>query len=108
MIFVPFAVPAPLASTHSPDCTPVIVPFEFTFHCWLARPLHDHTITCVPLPVPAPLASRHMSPTACNCLPAVKVQAAVRAGLFLSTTDGWTKPYYDPEDLRSVDRVLFA
>ena len=40
--------------------------------------------------------------------PAVKVQAAVRAGLFLSTTDGWTKPYYDPEDLRSVDRVLFA
>ena len=40
--------------------------------------------------------------------PAVKVQAAVQAGLFLSTTDAWTKPYYDPADLRSADRVLFA
>ena len=36
MIFVPFAVAAPLASTHLPDCTPVMVPLELTFHCWLA------------------------------------------------------------------------
>jgi PLD-like domain len=40
--------------------------------------------------------------------PAAKVQAAVEAGMFLSTDDGWTKPYFDPADLRSVDRRLFA
>lgn len=36
MIFVPFAVLFPLASRHLPDCTPVMVPLEFTFHCWFA------------------------------------------------------------------------
>jgi hypothetical protein len=40
--------------------------------------------------------------------PAAKPQAAIDAGWFLSTTDGWTKKYYDPNDLRSVDRKLFA
>ena len=40
--------------------------------------------------------------------PAAKQPAAAEAGWFLSTTDGWTKPYYDANDLRSVDRELFG
>ena len=40
--------------------------------------------------------------------PAIKQQAAVSAGWFLSTTDGWTKPYFDPNDLHFTDRQLFA
>jgi hypothetical protein len=40
--------------------------------------------------------------------PAQKQAAAVQAGWFLSTTDKWTAPYYDPADLRSVDRQLFG
>jgi len=40
--------------------------------------------------------------------PALKPQAAAGAGWFLSTTDGWTKPYFDDADLHSVDRQLFA
>jgi len=39
---------------------------------------------------------------------ASKAGAAVQAGWFLSTTDKWVEPYYDPKDLRSVDRRLFA
>lgn len=35
-------------------------------------------------------------------------QQAVDAGWFLSTTDRWTRPYYDANDLHSVDRQLFA
>src|SRR5659263_218934 len=38
MIFVPFAVAPPVASRHSPDCTPVMVPLALRFHCWLAVP----------------------------------------------------------------------
>ena len=26
----------------------------------------------------------------------------------LSTTDAWTRPYYDPADLRCADRLLFG
>jgi len=40
--------------------------------------------------------------------PAAKQHAAAEAGWFLSTTDGWTQPYYDSNDLRSVDRELFG
>ncbi|HKE59223.1 MAG TPA: phospholipase D-like domain-containing protein [Pyrinomonadaceae bacterium] len=46
--------------------------------------------------------------------PAVKVKAAskqdqaVKAGWFLSTTDNWVKKYYDPNDLRFLDRTLFG
>ena len=40
--------------------------------------------------------------------PADKAKAAIDAGWFLSTTDKWVEPYYDPQDLRSVDRLLFA
>lgn len=40
--------------------------------------------------------------------PVSRPQAAVQAGWFLSTTDAWTKPYFDPEDLRSADRLMFA
>lgn len=36
-----------------------------------------------------------------------KAAAAVLAGWFLSTTDKWTKPYYDPNDLHCSDRLLF-
>lgn len=40
--------------------------------------------------------------------PASKQQAAVAAEWFLSTSDGWAKPYFDPNDLHYVDRRLFA
>src|SRR5205085_10639238 len=67
MIFVPLAVAAPLASTHRPDCTPVMVPLELRFHCWLVWPLQSQMITVVPLVVPRPLASRHLLPYTCSC-----------------------------------------
>jgi phosphatidylserine/phosphatidylglycerophosphate/cardiolipin synthase-like enzyme len=34
--------------------------------------------------------------------------AAAAAGWYLGTTDNWTEPYFDPNDLRSEDRELFA
>ncbi len=37
-----------------------------------------------------------------------KPQAAVSAGWFLGTTDAWTKPYFDPKDIHSEDRLLFG
>jgi hypothetical protein len=40
--------------------------------------------------------------------PASKQQAAVQASWFLGVTDAWVDPYFDPNDLRSVDRQLFA
>lgn len=40
--------------------------------------------------------------------PASKVVAAEAKQWFLSTTDRWTEPYFDPEDLHYVDRRLFA
>ena len=40
--------------------------------------------------------------------PASKQGAAVAVEWFLSTTDKWTNAYFDPNDLRSVDRRLFA
>jgi phosphatidylserine/phosphatidylglycerophosphate/cardiolipin synthase-like enzyme len=39
---------------------------------------------------------------------AVKTQAAVDAEWFLYANDTWTKAYFDPADLHSVDRRLFA
>jgi hypothetical protein len=40
--------------------------------------------------------------------PADKTNAAKDAQWFLSTTGTWAKPYFDPKDLHSVDRKLFA
>jgi phosphatidylserine/phosphatidylglycerophosphate/cardiolipin synthase-like enzyme len=40
--------------------------------------------------------------------PADKRSAAANAGWFLSTTDKWVDRYFDPADLRSADRRLFA
>jgi phosphatidylserine/phosphatidylglycerophosphate/cardiolipin synthase-like enzyme len=40
--------------------------------------------------------------------PASKKQAAASAGWFLSTDDKWAAKYFDPKDLHSVDRQLFA
>ena len=40
--------------------------------------------------------------------PADKTKAAKDASWFLGTTDKWSKPYYNPADLHSVDRTLFA
>ena len=40
--------------------------------------------------------------------PASKQQAAAAAGWFLSTTDAWTAPYFNPKDLHNMDRLLFA
>jgi hypothetical protein len=37
-----------------------------------------------------------------------KREAAKDAHWYLSTSDGWTAKYYDPEDLKCVDRELFA
>jgi hypothetical protein len=34
--------------------------------------------------------------------------AAVSSGWFLSTDDQWAKPYFDPGDLKCVDRILFG
>jgi phosphatidylserine/phosphatidylglycerophosphate/cardiolipin synthase-like enzyme len=39
---------------------------------------------------------------------ASKIQQAVDAGWFLSTSDRWTRPYFEAEDLRCVDRELFG
>jgi phosphatidylserine/phosphatidylglycerophosphate/cardiolipin synthase-like enzyme len=46
--------------------------------------------------------------TANAAKPADKGSAAANAGWFLSTTDKWTERYFDPADLRYVDRRLFA
>lgn len=40
--------------------------------------------------------------------PADKADAAKAAKWFLGTTDAWAEKYFDPDDLHSVDRVLFA
>jgi phosphatidylserine/phosphatidylglycerophosphate/cardiolipin synthase-like enzyme len=40
--------------------------------------------------------------------PAAKRAAALKAGWFLSTGDRWAQPYFDEDDLRCVDRQLFA
>jgi phosphatidylserine/phosphatidylglycerophosphate/cardiolipin synthase-like enzyme len=40
--------------------------------------------------------------------PASKQQAAVAAKWWLTVGDGWTKPFFDSNDLRSVDRELFG
>ncbi len=40
--------------------------------------------------------------------PASKREAAVEAGWFLATTDAWSAPYFDADDLHFVDRELFA
>lgn len=40
--------------------------------------------------------------------PAIKRQAAVAAGWFLGTDDSWVHKYFDPHDLHSKDRELFA
>ncbi len=41
-------------------------------------------------------------------LSASRQQQAIQAGWFLSTTDKWTIPYFDANDLHCVDRLLFA
>lgn len=38
---------------------------------------------------------------------AIDPHAAAEAGWFLSTTDRWAAPYYDPRDLHCADRLLF-
>jgi hypothetical protein len=40
--------------------------------------------------------------------PASSKDAATQAHWFLSTTDAWTKPYYDTNDLHCADRQLFG
>lgn len=39
---------------------------------------------------------------------ASKQHQAASAGWFLGTTDAWAKPYFQPTDLKFVDRTLFA
>jgi hypothetical protein len=40
--------------------------------------------------------------------PASKRQAAASAGIVLRTDDSWASPYFDPNDLRFLDRQLFG
>ena len=40
--------------------------------------------------------------------PAQPQQAAQSNDWFLSTTDRWTRKFYDPNDLHCMDRQLFA
>ncbi|HEX5229958.1 MAG TPA: phospholipase D-like domain-containing protein [Bryobacteraceae bacterium] len=40
--------------------------------------------------------------------PRSKKQAAIAAGMFLSTDDSWTASYYDPKDLHCMERLLFG
>ena len=40
--------------------------------------------------------------------PRSKQQAAVAAGMYLSTTDAWTAPYFTPGDLHCIERELFG
>lgn len=48
------------------------------------------------------------SPKSTTPAPADKAQAASTAGWYLGTTDAWVQKYFDPEDLHSLDRQLFA
>jgi phosphatidylserine/phosphatidylglycerophosphate/cardiolipin synthase-like enzyme len=45
---------------------------------------------------------------AVNVKAASKQDQAAKAGWFLSITDNWVKKYYDPNDLRFLDRTLFG
>lgn len=47
-------------------------------------------------------------PSNSSQMPASKTDAAAAASWFLSTTDKWTKPYFDENDLHFSDRQLFA
>jgi hypothetical protein len=49
---------------------------------------------------PAPIKGQQM--------PASKQQAALAARWFLSTTDAWAQPYFNPADFHYTDRLLFA
>ena len=40
--------------------------------------------------------------------PRSKQQAAIQAGMFLQTDDGWSARYFDATDLRYLDRELFG
>jgi len=37
-----------------------------------------------------------------------KRDQAAKAGWFVSTSDKWVRPYFDPNDLHCVDRELFG
>jgi hypothetical protein len=41
-------------------------------------------------------------------MPQSKAVAAVQAGMFLHTDDAWSLAYFDPNDLHSRERELFA
>jgi PLD-like domain len=43
-----------------------------------------------------------------SAAPADKSAAAAQAGWWLSTGGGWAKKYFDPNDLKCADRLLFA
>jgi len=52
-----------------------------------------------PAPSPTPRVAQQ---------PRSKQQAAISAGMYLSTTDAWTAPYFDPGDLHCIERELFG
>lgn len=51
---------------------------------------------------------KHVAGTPPPPAPAVKRDAAKAAGWFLGTTDAWVAKFFDPNDLHSRDRVMFA
>src|SRR4051812_41821895 len=58
----PLAVPAPVTSRQSPDCTPTIVPVGLTVQRWLAAPVQSEMSTAVPAAVPWLRTFRHFVP----------------------------------------------
>jgi hypothetical protein len=40
--------------------------------------------------------------------PQSKTAAAVTAGVFLKTSDEWSTPYFDANDLRNLERKVFG
>lgn len=50
-------------------------------------------------PAPQPVVSQQ---------PQSKQQAALKAGIFLQTTDAWSEAYWDPADLHFLERELFG
>jgi hypothetical protein len=58
--------------------------------------------------VPAGQKTSAKTPRVKKQQPRSKHDAAMSAGMFLSTDDSWTNSYFDPNDLHAMERVLFA
>ncbi|MGA3263151.1 MAG: phospholipase D-like domain-containing protein [Terracidiphilus sp.] len=73
------------------------------------------TVTSKPVPVKKAMAAKKSSAAKTpppiprvDKQPRSKQQAAISAGMYLSTTDAWTAHYFDPGDLHCMERELFG